>query len=82
MMQSEYRNTMEMRKMYTDEEYKKRVVELGDIAMDLIMNKCPNDTREAASKMNPEDAYILGVHVGTILHIAELVPVDELPDKE
>jgi hypothetical protein len=48
--------------------------------MDLIMNKCPNDTREAASKMNPEDAYILGVHVGTILHIAELIPVDELPN--
>lgn len=61
--------------MYNQEEYEKRIKELQPVALDLIQNKHPIEVREAASKMNPEDAYILGMHIGTILQIAKLIPV-------
>ena len=67
--------------MYTKEEYDKRVVELENVAMDLIMNKRPADAREVASEMTPEDAYILGIHIGTILQIAKLEPANELTEE-
>lgn len=55
--------------MYTDEEYKKRIEELEPIAKDVIMNKRPGEAREMASGMNPDDAYILGMHIGGLLEI-------------
>lgn len=62
--------------MYSEAEYRKRIKELEVVAMDLIQNKRPIEAREAATKMTPEDAYILGMHIGTILQIAKLVPVE------
>lgn len=50
--------------MYTEEEYKKRVKELEPLAKELIMKKSPVDVRELASTMDPNDAYILGRHIG------------------
>lgn len=61
--------------MYSKEEYEKRMKELQPVALDLIQNKRPIEIREAASKMNPEDAYILGMHIGTILQITKLLPI-------
>lgn len=55
--------------MYATEEYKKRVEELDPIAKDLIMNKRPDDARKMASEMSPEDAYMLGEHIGGLLEI-------------
>lgn len=63
--------------MYEKEEYKKRIEELESVAMDLIKNKSPVEAMEVASKMSPEDAYILGIHVGTILHTTELSQAKE-----
>jgi hypothetical protein len=62
--------------MYRKEEYIKRIDELGDVAMNLIMNQTPDETRKIASEMSAEDAYILGVHIGKILQSAKLVPFD------
>lgn len=64
-------------KMYTKKEYDKRITGLENVAMDLIMNKRSEDARETASEMTPEDAYMLGIHIGTILKIVELEPVNE-----
>ena len=61
--------------MYSQQEYEKRIKELQSVALDFIQNKRPIDLREAASKMTPEDAYILGMHIGTILQVTKLVPV-------
>lgn len=55
--------------MYTSEERKKRVEELDPIAKDLIMNKRPGDARKMISEMCPEDAYILGEHIGGLLEV-------------
>jgi hypothetical protein len=55
---------------------KKRVVELKSVALDHIKYKHPTETREAASKMTAEDAYIFGIWVGKILQVAKLVPAD------
>lgn len=55
--------------MYTSEERKKRVEELDSIAKDLIMNKRPGDARKMISEMCPEDAYILGEHIGGLLEV-------------
>ena len=61
--------------MYSKEEYEKRIKELQPVALDFIQNKRHIELREAASRMNPEDAYILGMHVGTILQITKLLPI-------
>lgn len=63
--------------MYTREEYEKRANEIRKLAFDLIMNKRPDDVRKIASEMIPEDAYILGMYVGTILQSSELAQIDE-----
>jgi hypothetical protein len=68
--------------MYTKEEYDNRIAELENVAMELIMNQRPEDARKAASEMTPEDAYILGMHIGTILQIAKLEQTDELTNEK
>lgn len=55
--------------MCTNEERKKRVEELDPVAKDLIMNKRPEDARKMISEMCPEDAYILGEHIGGLLEV-------------
>ena len=55
--------------MYSDEERKKRVEELDPVAKDLIDNKKPEDARKMISEMCPEDAYILGEHIGALLEV-------------
>ena len=55
--------------MYTDEEFKKRVEELEPVAKELIMKKKPMDARKVASEMSPDDAYILGRHIGGLIEI-------------
>lgn len=53
--------------MYTDREYKKRIKQLEPLAVELITEKMPEDARETASKMTPDDAFILGTLIGGIL---------------
>jgi hypothetical protein len=62
--------------MYTEEEYKKRIDELGLVAIDYIKYKRPIEARETVLKMTQEDAYIFGVCVGKILGESKLVPAE------
>ncbi len=55
--------------MYSEEEYKKRIKEIEQIAKDLIMTGRPIEVRKMASEMTPDDAYILGMHIGGLLEI-------------
>lgn len=53
--------------MYTDEEYKRRIKELAPVAKEIVERKTPEEAREMVSKMNPEDAYIVGMWLGKML---------------
>lgn len=53
--------------MYTEEEYKRRIKELAPVAKEIIEKKTPDEAREMVSKMNPEDAYIVGIWLGKML---------------
>lgn len=55
--------------MYTDTEYKAKITEIEPIALALVTNFRSKDARIIASKMNSEDAYILGMCIGTILQL-------------
>jgi hypothetical protein len=68
-------------KMYTKEEYEKRIDELESVAIDYIKYKRPIEAREAASKMTSEDAYIFGMCIGKILQGSKLVPADKEESK-
>lgn len=68
-------------KMYTKEEYEKRIDELKSVAIDHIKYKRPIEAREVASKMTPEDAYIFGLCIGKILQGSKMVPVDKEESK-
>lgn len=58
--------------MYTKEEYKRRIEELAPVAREIAATKTPDEAREIFSKMNPEDAYIIGMHLGKMLTLDEL----------
>lgn len=53
--------------MYTDEEYKRRIKELLPVAKEIVERKTPDEAREMVSRMNPEDAYIVGMWLGKML---------------
>lgn len=53
--------------MYTEEEYKRRIKELAPVVKEIIERKTPDEAREMVSKMNPEDAYIVGMWLGKML---------------
>lgn len=53
--------------IYTEEQYKRRIKELLPVAMEIIERKTPDEAREMVSRMNPEDAYILGMWLGKML---------------
>lgn len=53
--------------MYTDEEYKRRIKELAPVAKEIVEKKTPDEAREMVSRMNPEDAYIIGMWLGKML---------------
>ena len=53
--------------MYTDEEYKRRIKELCPVAKEIVERKMPDEAREMVSRMNPEDAYIVGMWLGKML---------------
>lgn len=53
--------------MYTDEEYKRRIKELLPVAKEIVQRKTPDEAREMVSRMNPEDAYIMGMWLGKML---------------
>lgn len=53
--------------MYTTEEYKRRIKELAPVAKEIVERKTPEEAREMVSKMNPEDAYIVGIWLGKML---------------
>uniref|UniRef100_A0A6H1ZZN1 Uncharacterized protein n=1 Tax=viral metagenome TaxID=1070528 RepID=A0A6H1ZZN1_9ZZZZ len=53
--------------MYTTEEYKRRIKELAPVAKEIVERKTPEEAREMVSKMNPEDAYIVGMWLGKML---------------
>lgn len=53
--------------MYTEEEYKRRIKELLPVATEIVERKTPDEAREMVSRMNPEDAYILGMWLGKTL---------------
>ncbi len=55
--------------IYTDIEYKNKIKEIQPISIVLITNFDPKHARIVASKMSGIDAYILGVHIGTLLQI-------------
>ncbi len=59
--------------MYTKEEYEKRIKELEPVAMEITEKKTPDETREMISKMNPEDAHILGIWIGKMLQLDEFM---------
>jgi len=58
--------------MYTTEEYKRRIQELAPVAREVIATKPPDEAREMISKMNAEDAFIIGMHLGKMLTLDEL----------
>lgn len=53
--------------MYTDEEYNRRIKELAPVAREIVEKKTPDEAREMVSRMNPEDAYIIGMWLGKML---------------
>lgn len=53
--------------MYTEEEYKKKVLELHHVAQDWISNKSPEEVLRLIDKMSPADAYIIGRIIGCAL---------------
>jgi len=53
--------------MYTEEQYKRRIKELLPVAQEIVQRKTPDEAREMVSRMNPEDAYILGMWLGKML---------------
>jgi len=53
--------------MYTEEEYKRRIKELLPVAKEIVQRKTPDEARETVSRMNPEDAYIIGMWLGKML---------------
>ena len=53
--------------MYTEEEYRRRIKELAPVAKEIIERKTPGEAREMVSRMNPEDAYIVGMWLGKML---------------
>ncbi len=53
--------------MYSDEEYKRRIKELFPVAQEIVEKKTPDEAREMVSRMNPEDAYIIGMWLGKML---------------
>lgn len=58
--------------MYTTEEFERRIKELAPVAREIAATKTPDEAREIISKMNPEDAYIIGMHLGKMLVLDEL----------
>lgn len=58
--------------MYTTEEYKQRIKELAPVAREIVATKKPDEAKLMISKMNPEDAYIIGMHIGNMLALDEL----------
>lgn len=58
--------------MYTQKEYIRRIKELAPVARDIAEKKTPDEAREEISKMNPEDAYIMGMWLGKMLVLDEL----------
>lgn len=58
--------------MYTKEEYNRRIKELYPVVKEIIERKTPDEAREMVSKMNPEDAYIVGMWIGKILELDDL----------
>ncbi len=58
--------------MYTKEEYERRIQELAPVVREIVATKTPDDAREMISKMNPEDAYIMGMWLGKMLVLDEL----------
>lgn len=53
--------------MYTEEEYKRRIKELAPVAKEIVERKTPYEAREMVSRMNPEDAYIVGMWLGKMI---------------
>lgn len=53
--------------MYTEEEYKKKVLELHHVAQDWMANKSPQEVLELIDEMSPADAYIMGRIIGCAL---------------
>ncbi len=53
--------------MYTEEEYKKKVLELNHVAQDWMANKSPQEVLILIDKMSPADAYIMGRIIGCAL---------------
>lgn len=53
--------------MYTEEQYKRRIKELLPVAKEIVERKTPDEAREMVSRMNPEDAYIVGMWLGKML---------------
>ena len=55
--------------MYTDIEHKAKIDEIEPIALALVANFRSKDARIIASRMSSEDAYILGMCIGTLLQM-------------
>lgn len=53
--------------MYTEEEYKKKVLELHHVAQDWIANKSPEEVLRLIDKMSSADAYIMGRLIGCMM---------------
>jgi len=53
--------------MYTEEQYKRRIKELLPVAKEIVERKTPDEARGMVSRMNPEDAYIVGMWLGKML---------------
>ena len=58
--------------MYTKEEYERRIQELAPVVREIVATKTPDEAREMISKMNAEDAYIMGMWLGKMLVLDEL----------
>lgn len=54
-------------KSHSLEEIREEAKKLEPLAMKMIMEKHPKDTREFASGLDPIDAYIIGQHIGGLL---------------
>jgi len=53
--------------MYTEEQYKKKVLELNPVAQDWMDTKSPQEVLSLIDKMSPADAYIMGRIIGCAL---------------
>lgn len=58
--------------MYTRKEYEQRIEELHPVAREIVATKTPDEARGIISKMNAEDAYIMGMWLGKMLVLDEL----------